>query len=90
MPLPFRTTATPAGIQEIPMKAFWWQGGVHIQPETTSELAALNGLMKTLEVVQAGEGVSSDGPLPYRLVNDSGDQDSVVGIDKPGDVLKQG
>ena len=35
------------------MKAYWWQGGVHIDPETPEDVEALRGFFKVLDVVES-------------------------------------
>jgi hypothetical protein len=41
------------------MRLLWWQGGVHIEPETDSELQALDVLLRGLHVIETSEQVPS-------------------------------
>ena len=41
------------------MRIFWWQGGVHIHPETDEESDALLVITKSLESAQFNDGIPS-------------------------------
>ena len=45
MPLGFRK-------EDLVMKIFWWQGGVHIEPETHEERKTLGVLFKNIKTVE--------------------------------------
>lgn len=34
------------------MKAFWWQGGVHLEPDNEEEREVLRGFVKMLDLVE--------------------------------------
>lgn len=39
------------------MRIFWWQGGVHLQPESDEDCEFLVEGMKVLERVRIGDGI---------------------------------
>lgn len=54
------------------MKIYWWQGGLHIEPENEQEVAAL-GLIGS-NLVNVDEGV------PTGPIDESNNQKTVVGV----------
>lgn len=51
------------------MKVFWWQGGLHLEPETSSETSALQTLWSGLSRVEVDHGVLG-GPVTAIPVHD--------------------
>lgn len=39
------------------MKVYWWQSGLHIEPENEKEFEALNLLAVSLNLIQIGEEI---------------------------------
>jgi len=58
------------------MKVFWWQTGLHIEPENAKEFEALCSMTEFLYVVDSGQGV------PGSPIVNSGNQQSVGIMDK--------
>ena len=56
------------------MKVYWWQGGIHIEPESAKEREALFYLTERLKLVQIGHGIEKS---PFGTV-ETGDQQSVI------------
>ena len=56
------------------MKSYWWQGGVHIEPESAEDLEILCKFTEFLDVVQVGHSFESS---PIGTV-ETGDQKSVI------------
>ena len=56
------------------MKARWWQGGLHIDPETPEDDAIIMGLMNFLKVVRVEDRVEVS---PVTIV-ETNDQEPVV------------
>jgi hypothetical protein len=44
------------------MKVFWWQAGLHIQPEDKKEAELLVGFVESLKFVDINQGVPT-GPI---------------------------
>ncbi len=55
------------------MKVFWWQGGLHLEPESGEEAKALESIVTGLHVVDINQSVPS-GPIEANL----GDKNSVI------------
>ncbi len=58
------------------MRVFWWQGGVHIEPETDEQRTLLVGLLAALDAVRIGHEVVPSGIRAIEFT----DQQPVVGI----------
>jgi hypothetical protein len=58
------------------MKVFWWQTGLHVEPENSEEFEALRIVTRRLEIADLEQAV------PGSPIADSGNQDSVGGVDK--------
>ena len=56
------------------MKIYWWQDGIHIEPESAKERVALCNLTELLNLVQIGHGIERS---PIGTV-ETGDQQSVI------------
>ncbi len=60
------------------MKVYWWQGGVHVEPENGDERRTLSELVKALQtglkIIDLGHAIP-DGP-----VLDLDDKKPVVGV----------
>ena len=56
------------------MKIYWWQGGVHIEPESAKEREALCKFTELLDVVRVCDGVERS---PIGAV-ETGNQQSVI------------
>jgi len=50
------------------MKVFWWQGGLHIQPESHKEAEALVAVVDSLNLVDVDESPTT-GPISGHLAN---------------------
>lgn len=66
------------------MKVYWWQAGVHIEPESQEERKALYKTMGNLNLIDLRDKVQT-GPS---VSIDLDDQQPVVGVDKPTEVFK--
>ena len=62
------------------MKARWWQGGLHLERESSEDDAILMGLMNLLKVVRVEDKVTV---RPIAIV-ETNDQQSVVGVNDTG------
>ena len=40
--------------KESPMRAYWWQNGLHIEPESEEDYPRIHALMEIFETVQTG------------------------------------
>jgi hypothetical protein len=60
--------------KEKTMKVYWWQGGLHLQPENEKESEALGLLTDSLNLVNVDHGVPR-GPDTHR-----GNEDSIVAM----------
>ena len=59
------------------MKVYWWQNGLHIEPESEEEFGALKQLFSnSLNLIQITEHASSS-PIDGA---DFGNQDSIVSV----------
>ena len=56
------------------MKIYWWQGGVHIEPESAKERESLCNFTEHLNISQIGPGIERS---PIGTV-ETGDQQSVI------------
>jgi len=50
------------------MKVFWWQAGLHIEPETDSERAALALIYDSLRKTDLRSESAEGKQLPHRVV----------------------
>ena len=57
------------------MKVYWWQGGLHLEPESRSEAEALDLVASNLHAVQINEGAAT-GPVLGNLC----DQKPIVSV----------
>jgi hypothetical protein len=57
------------------MKMFWWQGGLHIAPETKEESGALEIVANALHGIDVNERIPS-GPIEGKFANEN----AVVGV----------
>ena len=64
------------------MKAYWWQAGIHLEPESKEEREYLAGLLAVLDCVRVGHQVES----PPLGVIETGYQEPVVGAHKLTDM----
>ena len=63
--------------RDRPIRVFWWQGGLHIEPQTDEQRAALVGLWGLLsEDVRIDHGVH---PGPVGAVQ-ADDQEPVIAV----------
>jgi len=53
------------------VKVFWWQTGLHLEPESQNEFEALRLLVKSLNVVDVNHSV------PRSPIDNSSDENSV-------------
>jgi hypothetical protein len=60
---------------EIQMKVFWWQAGLHFEPQNKEDSEALVVIAEALNVINVDQGVQT-GPISGHLAN----QDSVSGV----------
>jgi hypothetical protein len=60
------------------MKVYWWQAGLHFEPESESDSTALTVLSKSLKLIQIDEEIVA-GPIGS---TDLGNEESVVGVNK--------
>ena len=68
------------------MRIYWWQGGLHIEPDTDTDRAALEILSDSLKLANVGQGVPG-GPIgPIDLDN----HQSVIRIDESLEVVPKG
>lgn len=58
------------------MKVFWWQTGLHIEPENKKEFQALLTLSESLNLVDVGQRV------PGCPVANSGNQQSIASVNE--------
>ena len=59
------------------MKVFWWQGGLHLEPENSEDASALRVLSSSLHIVDVVKNVNT-GPICGDLRNEK----PVVGVHK--------
>ncbi len=67
------------------MRAFWWQGGLHIDPQTPEDVEALRGFAATLNVTEVVHGFP-DGPIG--VIKSDNEHSDVVPTDMPQDAVK--
>jgi hypothetical protein len=67
--------AANGSIKEKSMKVYWWQAGLHFEPENESDSTALLVLSESLKLVQQTEQVDT-GPIS----GDLGNYDSVGSV----------
>lgn len=60
------------------MKIYWWQAGVHIEPESDADRNTLVGFVNFLKVAQVEHQVPG-GPI---ITVKAGDKNPVVAVDK--------
>jgi hypothetical protein len=58
------------------MKVFWWQSGLHFEPENENDSTALATLAEFLKIVDINHG------SPTSPIANFGDQNAVVGMNK--------
>ena len=63
------------------MEVYWWQGGVHIHPESKEERKSLYVLTEALNITRTKKKAST-GPITQ-----SSDQESVIGVDELSEVV---
>lgn len=63
------------------MKVDWWQGGVHIEPESNEERKALYVLTENLNLTYFRKEISSS------PTGDTDDHESVVRVNKSSEVV---
>ena len=65
------------------IRVFWWQGGVHIEPQTDEHRAMLVSLCEALQSVRVDHSVHAG---PVRAVH-AHDQQSIIGVHKGPKVI---
>ena len=65
------------------MRCLWWQGGIHVQPETGQERDALMVIATALHLVEPSDEIV---PSPIGTVGVH-DQNSVVSVHEPPKVI---
>jgi hypothetical protein len=65
------------------VKIFWWQAGLHFEPENQSDFELLQNISASLDVVEIGQKVIT-GPIRG---SDFRDEKPVVGVDKLSQVV---
>ncbi len=66
------------------MRIFWWQGGLHVQPESDPERAALVLLSDSLNGVQINQGIPAGPGIDGR------NEQSVIGVNKLPSMVTEG
>ena len=67
------------------MKVYWWNGGLHVEPEDDTERTALGVVVDSLNVVEFDQEVL---PRPVGVI-DPRDEHPVVGVDELEQVVKE-
>jgi hypothetical protein len=57
-------------MEEKIMKIFWWQGGLHIEPESKAEHEAIKILAESLNLVHVNPRLET-GPITGNLCHDN-------------------
>ena len=67
------------------MRVYWWQGGVHLHPESDEDHKALQVMTRNLKFVDLRDDVKRR-PSDYMRVREGDDQESVVSVDESSEV----
>lgn len=70
------------GLDRPAIRVFWWQGGLHIEPQTDEQRALLVGLWKMLDGVRVDHEVHT-GPI---CAVERRDEQPVIGVHMAPDV----